>query len=456
VKLTLELFRAILESYPIARYVVAYSGGLDSTVLLYLCAYLKNEGIIHDLIAIHINHGLHSEAENWSHHCLNVCESLSIQYQAITVDARTMPGESPEEAARDARYNAFKEILANREVLLTAHHQEDQAETVLLRLFRGAGVQGLAGIAEYTVFGNGQLLRPLLRFDKQSLADFARHENLRWIEDSTNSDPRFDRNFLRQHITPLLKNRWPSIDKTISRTASHCGEAKRHLEHYADNVLDPVYDKIHKTLRIERLKLLCDADKRLVIRQWINRLGYKMPSTMLVQQISTESINAAVDRNPRIYWTDAEINRYRNELYLFPVQKTFDRGQIIAWKGKKILDLPGNLGSLQIFQTKGVGISKKRWDVGEVTIRFRRGGETIRLPYRQGSHSLKNLFQEKSVPPWVRNQMPLIYVDGQLAAVADLWVCEDFVEQHSTDNHSLRWFGYDLGWKSGDSRNDVV
>ena len=455
-KLTLELFRAILESYPASRYVIAFSGGLDSTVLLYLCTNLSKSGVISHPVAVHINHGLHREAESWDCHCRDVCKSFSIPYQSISVNACADSGESPEDAARKARYRAFEGFLASKDVVLTAHHQDDQAETVLLRLFRGAGVQGLAGIAESASFAGGRLVRPLLRFNKQSLVKFARDENLRWIEDSSNKDSRFDRNFLRQHIIPALKNRWPSIDKTISRSASHCGEAKQLLELRADKFLNQVYHNKRNTLRIESLNSLGNADKRLVVRHWINRSGYTTPSTILIHRILTETINASADRNPRICWTDAEINRYRNELYLFPKQGTFDRSQVIKWSGGQNLDMPQNLGSLQIVRKAGIGILEKQWNAGVVTVKFRRGGETLRLVNRQGNHTLKNLFQEKSVPPWVRNRTPLIYIDEQLAAVADLWICEGFVGEHPSDNIGLRWVGYDLGWKSGDSDHDVV
>ncbi len=455
-KLTLELFRATLESNPASRYVIAFSGGLDSSVLLHLCTSLNQVGIIPDPIAIHINHGLQREAESWDCHCRDVCESFSIPYRSISVNARANPGESPEDAARKARYRAFEGLMTNQDVLLTAHHQDDQAETVLLRLFRGAGVQGLAGIAESTNFGRGRLVRPLLRFNKQSLEEFARSENLRWIEDSSNSDPRFDRNFLRQHIIPVLKNRWPNIDKTISRSAGHCGEAKLLLELRADEFLNRVHRKNRNTLRIDRLKLLDDADKRLVLRQWINRSGYKMPTTILIHRILNETINAMVDRNPRICWADAEINRYRNEMYLFPRQGKFDRSRVIKWSGGQNLDMPQNFGSLQIIRKAGIGISEKQWNAGVVTVKFRQGGETLRLINRQGNHTLKKLFQEKSIPPWVRNRIPLIYINEKLAAVADCWVSKGFAGESDGNNIRLRWVGCDLGWKSGDSGHDVV
>ena len=454
--LTIELFRTILERYPTSRYVIAFSGGLDSTVLLYLCTHLNKERIIPDPIAVHVNHGLHREAESWGRHCQNVCESLSIPYQSVSVNAHANSGESPEDAARKARYQAFKGFLAKNDVLLTAHHQDDQAETVLLRLFRGAGVQGLAGIAESITFGNGRLVRPLLDFNKRSLMEFARNENLRWIEDSSNADNRFDRNFLRQHVVPLLKNRWPSIEKTISRSACHCGEAKQLLKFRANELLNRVHHKNHNTLRIEKLRSLGDPDKRLVIRQWIDQSGYESPSTILIHRILTESINAAADRNPRICWAAAEINRYRNELYLFPRQGKFDRNQVITWNEETKLDMPENLGFLQIVQKADNGISKNQWDAGKVLVKFRRGGETLRLVNRHGNHTLKNLFQEKSIPPWVRNRTPLVYIDGQLAAVANFWVSANFAGENARGNIGLRWVGYDLGWKSGDSGRDVV
>lgn len=455
-KLTLERFRAILKQYPAFRYLVAYSGGLDSTVLLYLCWCLKEQGVLSELIAVHVNHGLHPDADQWNSRCEEVCQSLSVQCMTFQINVCTERGESLEEAARTARYQAFKSILLANDVLLTAHHRDDQTETVLLQLFRGAGIKGLGGMAESMPFGVAKLVRPLLPFSRQILCDFARENSLKWIDDSSNKDLGFDRNFVRHQIMPRLKKRWPAVDKTVARSARHIAEANCLLTGRAKQLLNLVLNRDCNTLEVGGLNSLDDADKRLVIRQWVDQLGFRAPSSVVLQRIINELINVAKDRNPQVCWGEVEVHRYRGELYLFGKQQEFDREQVMEWDGQEILNIPGNNGFLQTVPGSSMGIREKYWNCGVITARFRQGGETCRLIKRRGTRTLKNLFQEKSIPPWVRNRVPLIYIDGQLAAVADLWICEPFFGDCSNGNVALRWSGYDLGWKSGDSNRDVV
>lgn len=455
-KLAHQQFLAILEQHPASRYIVAFSGGLDSTVLLYLCFCLKQQQILSDLVSVHVNHGLHPLADKWSEHCRSICQTLNINYTELQANGTAGRGESREEAARIARYQAFKEYMRVGDVLLTAHHQDDQAETFLLQLFRGAGIDGLGSMRESTLFGSGQLVRPLLRFPRQTIYQFARTNNLNWIDDSSNKDLGFDRNYLRHQIMPMLKNRWPGIGKTVSRSARHCAEAKHLLDFRANELLQSMLNQDHNALRISGLKLLADGDKRLVIRRWINQTRLRSPSTIVVQRILDEVIKAGGDRNPRVFWCDAEVNRYRDELYIFKKKQTFDSNQVISWNGRGILDLPGNNGKLQALSGSAKGINEKYWNSDPITVHYRQGGEKCRLAKRSGTHSLKNLFQENSIPPWVRERAPMIYINGQLAAVADFWVCETFYGDCSNNNIALRWCDHDLGWKSGDSHHHVA
>lgn len=454
--LTLQRFRALLDCNPASRYLIAYSGGLDSTVLLSLCSCLRSKGWISDFLVVHINHGLHPNADEWSDFCRDVCSTLAIQFQSTRVSVRADHGESLEEAARVARYQVFKKILRDSDILLTAHHRDDQAETLLLQLFRGAGVEGLAGMADAMPCGSGKLVRPLLTFPRQDLVRYAREKRLNWIEDSSNEDVSFDRNFLRHRVMPLLKERWVAVDKTVARSARHCAEAKRGLDLRAEQLLASVFDQNRGTLKISTLKSFDKDDKLLVIRHWIKRLGLRNPSTVISQKILNEVIYAASDRIPQVVWNDVVVSRYRDELYLFRKPLDFDPLQVIDWNGQDILDIPGDCGRLEVIQDAEIGIPKLRWRRGSITVRFRHGGESCRLPKRRGTHTLKKLFQEKSIPPWVRKRAPLIYIDGQLVAVADLWVCETHSGGGEGGYIGFRWSGYQLGWKSGDDNRDVV
>ena len=215
---------------------IAYSGGIDSHVLLHLCA--SDAQLKAKLTAVYINHGLQAESESWGKHCEQVCNSLDVKFISLTANAQAAPGESPEEAARNARYAVLKPLLGADDVLLLAQHAEDQLETVLLQLFRGSGLKGLSGMPASMAFGQGKLVRPLLEVSKNDIIAYANAHNLKWIEDPSNQHRHFDRNFLRHDIIPLLKQRWPSLAVTVSRAAGHCANAQDLLGAIADDGLN--------------------------------------------------------------------------------------------------------------------------------------------------------------------------------------------------------------------------
>lgn len=455
-KLTVDRFWEILKRYPASRYVVGYSGGLDSTVLLKLCARLKQIGLINQLCAVHIDHGLHPKANEWSDHCEKVAELLAVDFQLKQVEASGKPGESPEDAARKARYQAFNEIISDAEVLLIAHHQDDQTETILLQLFRGSGVDGLCGMGDSIDFGAGQLVRPLLTFSRQSVADFAFQFNLQWVDDSSNQDSKFDRNYVRHEILPAIKARWPGVGHTVARSGHHIAEAKRILDRTAQRLLEQVRIPTRNTLKVGGIKSFNEADQCLVIRQWIKLSGFQSPSTAILNQVIRSVVEAGLDKNPRVIWDEAEINRFDGELYLLPKRFKFDHTQIIHWNGQGILSIPEDNGYLTVRKETDSGITAKYWHEGKITVRFRIGGETCRLPRRRGTRSLKKLFQEQSIPPWVRKRIPLIYMNDKLAAAVGLWVFEPYSAVPGEDNYQPQWIGHKLGWKIGDSDVDLV
>ena len=409
------------------RFYVAYSGGIDSHVLLHCCAAISQ--LKGKLTAVYVHHGLQAEAESWAKHCEKTAKALEVEFLTLRVNAKAAPGESPEEAARNARYAALKSLMHTDDVLLLAQHQEDQLETVLLQLFRGSGLQGLSGMPECTAFGSGMMLRPLLNTPKQAISDYAHAHQLSWVEDPSNQSHEYDRNFLRNAVVPLLKQRWPAIDKTVARSAKHCADAQRLVEEVADELFAEVFNPADQTLSIGRLAEHQRHPQQLIIRHWFRHRGLKMPAQALVGRILTEVAAAAGHRDPVLSGQGYRIRRYRDKLYCLTdsVQETL---RDCVWPAGQASVKIGHDRTLS-WRLSSKGILREQWVAAKVEVGFRRGGEKIRLPGRQGRHSLKNLFQEAGIPPWERDVIPLIYLNGTLAAVGDLWISAGFYSEKS-------------------------
>ncbi|NNF95554.1 MAG: tRNA lysidine(34) synthetase TilS, partial [Halobacteria archaeon] len=301
---------------PAQRYWVAYSGGCDSTVLLHALATLRDQLPV-ELHALHVNHNLHAAAPTWAAHCRAVCEALAIPLYEVNVDARAAKGESPEAAARAARYRIFTEVLKTGDGLLLAHHRDDQAETLLLQLLRGSGPRGLAGMPAHRPQGAGWLGRPLLHFSRQDLCRYAEAEKLQWIDDPSNFDTDFDRNFLRQRVVPLLQERWPAAATTLARAADHQAEAAELLHQLAEEDWRLTAGPQADTLRIECLLQLTPERQRNVLRYWIDAVNaLPLPDRQRLRRILTEVIPAAADAEPCIRWPGGQVRRYAGLLYL--------------------------------------------------------------------------------------------------------------------------------------------
>jgi len=385
---------------PSKKILIAYSGGLDSHVLLHLASQMTD----YSVRAIHVHHGLQKEADHWVDHCQQVCDALNIPLQVEYLNLSKEKGESVEELARTARYAAFKKSVQADEVLLTAHHQNDQAETLLLQLFRGAGVQGLAAMPQNSVFGVAHHARPLLNETRESLEAYAQTHQLAFIEDPSNQDSAFDRNFLRNEIIPQLRNRWPSIDKTISRSASIQAETKYMLEEVAEKDLLSITENSQNknTLLINGLQEFSLQRQKLLLRYWIQSNGFKAPSEKKLKHIFTDVIDASEDAQPLLAWDGAEIRRYQGRLYIMSPLLEHDSAQVISWNDpQKSLEIPS------------LTLTLAALDLGEitesVTVRFRQGGETLLHAKRGVTISLKNLLNEARIPPWLRSRIPLVY-----------------------------------------------
>jgi len=419
---------------PDARIFIAYSGGVDSHVLLHLCASLPE--FRDKITAVHVHHGLQAQAEAWGRHCLKVAESYGVAFTLVRVNAAAKPGQSPEEAARDARYQALQSAIAPGDAVLLAQHQHDQLETVLLQLFRGGGLKGLSGMPERMAFGLGWLLRPLLHVPKKEINAYALAQGLRWVEDPSNQASEFDRNFLRNDIIPLLEQRWPSLAKTAARSARHCADAEGLLSDLAGEWFDAVFDDRDASLAVGKLLGLEPSKRNWAVRRWFAWLGLKMPPEALVRRLFSELVAAREDAAPLLTGPGYELRRYRGRLYCFPVmaaESLADR----QWDVRRE-SLPLDGRRQLCWYPSSQGILWSVWGSAKVEVRFRQGGEKIRLPKRHGSHSLKKLYQEAGVPPWQRASMPLLYLDGQLAAVGDRWVAADFYHEQTDGCIRLR------------------
>ncbi|MGR8933117.1 MAG: tRNA lysidine(34) synthetase TilS [Gammaproteobacteria bacterium] len=437
-QLDIHFIGAALQPYLSApRIYIGYSGGIDSHVLLHLCAQCPP--LREKLCALHVHHGIQSAADAWLKHCETIASALNVAFLSRRVDARPVPGHSPEETARNARYHAFADIVGSSEVILSAQHRDDQMETVFLQLFRGAGLAGLAAMPRQAVCGKGLLLRPLLEVPKETIQAYAEAHRLHWVEDPSNTQYDYDRNYLRHVVVPLLKQRWTGIDKTVARTARHCANAQSFLEEIARPLFEVAFDRSDRTLNVPYLQRLDRYRQQLLLRLWFKSLGQKMPAETIMERISSEIIVGNAGRNPELPMRGGAVCRYRNKLYWFAADTRIDKLAHIAWPvTQEMLPLPGN-GHLRRVSATAAGIDPAIWNRAKIAVRYRQGGERIRLPGRYGRHELKKLFQEHGVPPWEREKMPLLFFGEQLAAVGNIWIEADFFRPGGDFNYRIAW-----------------
>lgn len=432
-----HLLQTISDLPSCKRLLVAYSGGMDSHVLLHSLLAIRDE-LTAEIHAVHVNHGLQTNALEWAESCSEFCRSNAILITILEIDARCKKGESQEAVARTKRYQAISDLMQDGDILLTAHHSDDQAETVLLQLLRGSGPSGLSAMPVINGFSLGFHARPLLNYSRSELAEYAKQNRLQWVEDFSNKDISFDRNFLRQELIPLLKQRWPSLDRTLSRSASHCAEAQLLIDEAARVDLQSMDIDSNNSMSIEALALLPPPRARAVLRTWIKDTGLKLPDTARLDRVLHEMLTAREDRNPIVEWPGVELRRYRDRLFLMSELQALDCSIEIEWDGRSELELPSGLGTMSV-ENGDRGISKEIWEQGEITISFRSGGERCRPMGRDGSKSLKNLFQENGTPPWERERTPLVKIDGVLAAIGDVWICHGFSSGDADSSIRLRW-----------------
>jgi tRNA(Ile)-lysidine synthase len=420
---------AALQPLPAAKLVVGFSGGLDSTVLLHAFAAMP-EARAHGLRAIHVHHGLHADADAWATHCERVCAELNVPLQVIRVQVESESGRGPEGAARTARLGAFREALADDEVLALAHHRDDQAETVLLRLLRGAGGDGLAAMRRRSRLGTLHLWRPLLNLPRNTLRNYANTHGLTWIDDPSNTDDRYDRNFIRNRVLPLLAERWPQAKRGLARSAALLAEQSQLLRAATEAQLDAL-QIAPSVLDIPGLLAQPSAQRARILRAWLQRLQGHPPSASVLATIESDLLHARHDSEARILWADIALHRWRDQLHARIPADPLPPDWRVSWDGRAPLRLPGD-ALIELLGADGFD--------APLSARARQGGERIRLPSREHSHALKHVLQERDVPPWTRARLPLLFdADGELLAAGDAIVSAKMEAWLKTHGARLRW-----------------
>lgn len=398
----------LLGRFPqVRRLVVGFSGGLDSTVLLFL---LKQLQAAHgrELLAVHVHHGLSPNADAWAEHVEAVCAAWQIPFCLQRVQVQRTA--SLEAAARAARRTALSGVLQEGDALLLAQHREDQAETVLLRLMRGSGVTGLGAMhAESVISLPGHaawpLWRPLLDVSRASLERYATTQELAWVEDESNRDSRFSRNFLRNEILPVLQTHWPAMACTLSATAQRMQEADQLLQELAAELASSCMDDEHRLL-IPAVQTLSPARQRLVLRYWLQHRGFRLPDEAVLAQMVVIIMSVREDAEPLVKWQGCEVRRYRQHLYAMTPLPVMPSGWCAEWGMTTPLLLPDG----RRLHAEGPQLSGT-----PMMVRFRQGGE--RLQGHGLSHDLKKLLQSAAVPPWERRRLPLVFAGSELLAV---------------------------------------
>lgn len=411
---------------------IGYSGGLDSHVLLSLFHQLREHSPLR-LKAVHIHHGLSPNADAWALHCEEICASFDIPFMQQKVTVQREAGVSLEESARDARYGVFESLMEEGDVLVTAHHEDDQAETMFLQLFRGAGLKGLSSMPAIKPFGKGWQARPLLSFNREALEKYAQSAALKWITDESNTNTQYARNFIRHDILSVLKSRWPTVTETISRSSAYCAEAQVLLEEFALDLWQDTKGQHPDTLSVKKLLSLSAPKQRLMLRTWIQQMGHPLPDTRKMETICQNVLGARVDRMPHVIWGNSEVRRYRDDIYVMKRLSAHDPRTSFTWTLPDSVTLP-NIGRLSAHPVMSQGLSTK---INQVTIKFRQGSESLRLP-KQSNKSLKNLFQEWGVPPWERERLPLIFVEDQLAGAVGYGFSEPFLAKNDEQGYEIR------------------
>lgn len=438
--LAVSLFRNFERSFtkldiPFTKVVVAYSGGLDSSVLLKLSQQLFTKHPHIALVAVHVNHGLQQQAKQWQRHCQEQAELFGVPFVAESVELQIKPRESIESAARTARYAALAKHVDSESLLLTAHHADDQFETLMLALKRGSGLSGLAAMPDCRRFAQGHLFRPLLVSTRADLQCYAQESDLSWIEDPSNQSMQFDRNFLRHQVLPELTQRWPQLLQTVQRSVTHLQESKHLIDELAAS--DMRNCALADSIDCAQLLLLSEARCKNVLRFWLNTQSWSYPSQAQLQQVVAQC-QAKADAKVTISLPQGQIRRFKGRLYLVDKASLFEQSEVDVWdmNAQPCLELQN--GS-RLSWHKG-GRLLPPGSAQRVSIRFRDelSIDSFNSAERHGHRSIKKLLQEAHLKPWLRNRIPFVFYDEHLVAIADLYTSKAFLAERS-EGIRLKW-----------------
>jgi tRNA(Ile)-lysidine synthase len=409
--------RRALEAQREGELCVAFSGGPDSTALLHALAQLpaaRSRG----LRAVHVDHGLHAASDGWAGHCRQMCDALDVALEVHRVHVDERSGTGLEAAARAARFTAFANALRTGECLLTAHHREDQAETVLLKLLRGAGPTGLGGMREWRALASGWLWRPLLDTPRAVLRDYLSAHALDVIDDPSNRSPELARSFLRQDILPRLAVHWPQATRAISHAARLSREAADYLDRHASELLHTLQRDSDSSLDARAWRALDPALRGPLLDQWLHGKGLTAPTLAQRAQLREQIPHARGGRVPLVTWTGTAVHIWRGRLHAHRPLPEVPSGWQATWHGES-LSLPVLGGTLEL---SGDGTPRTDASVPMLCVSLGNTGVRLRPAGDRHTRELRDLFQQAGIPPWRRRRCPLIRdQDGHLLAVADLW-----------------------------------
>ncbi len=417
------------------KLLVAFSGGMDSTVLLDALVWLRRQRWPDlALRAVYVHHGLSVHADEWAAHCLAQCHRREVPFQSIPV--RVNPEYAGiEAAAREARYLALRQTLLPGETLVTAQHLDDQSETFLLALKRGSGPAGLSAMALSLPFHGHELLRPLLDWNRAQLRDYARHRELCWIEDDSNRDERFDRNFLRLRILPLLNRRWPHFSQAVARSARLCADQEALL----DELLQETLQRLtlpDGSLDVAPMVTMSATRRGALLRRWLAGAGVRMPARDQLERLWAEVAQSRQDAAPRFQLADRQVRRFRDRLYILPLWRSL-KDQMLSWPDtSRCLPLPDDLGCLQRAPA-GVAVRAATADE-RVTVRFAAGG-TLHIVGRRHGRQIKKLWQELEIAPWLRERTPLLFYNDVLITAPGIFTTWEGQARDEKPTWHIEW-----------------
>ncbi|WP_311238409.1 MULTISPECIES: tRNA lysidine(34) synthetase TilS [unclassified Xanthomonas] len=420
----------LLPAIPPGPVLIAYSGGMDSSVLLHALAATpayRDRG----LRALHVHHGLHADADAWAAHCQRTCEALQVPLHIVQVQVARDSGLGLEAAARQARHAAFADLLAPGEWLALAHHRDDQAETFLLRALRASGPDGLAAMRAQRPFAAGTLWRPFLARPRAELHAYARLHALHWIDDPSNADARYDRNFLRTQVLPLLQQRWPQAAAALARSAQLSADASDLLQHDDQAMLRGLMTA-SGALDLQLLRAQPVTRRQRLLRAWVTAAGAPPLPAQGVVALEREIDIHAPDRQACFAWQQVEVRRWRHCLYLLRPTPAWPARWSAQWDGAQPLLLPDG-AQLHLHGRSGLRFAHP------LLVRARHGGERIALPQRTHSHRLKHVLQTVDLPPWHRDRLPILWADDQVLAAGDRIVSAALTDWLQANGARLQW-----------------